>query len=95
MCDSIVVTRPGYDPGKAEAGRVAPTCDVRGLSSSEISAVLDNDKECRTFFTDAAMTDISATAIRTAVRRGDHEELIAMVPESVAAYIEKHGLYRK
>ena len=95
MCDSIVVTRPGYDLDKAEAGRVAPTCDVRGLSSSEISAVLRNDKERRTFFTDAAMTDISATAIRTAVRRGDHEELIAMVPESVAAYIEKHGLYRR
>jgi len=95
ICNSIVVTRPDHDLGNAEAARVARICDVRGLSASEISAELDKDEKPRTFFTDAAMINISATAIRMAVRTGDHEKLSAMVPQSVAAYIEKHRLYTR
>ena len=94
-CSSIVVTRPDHDLDNAEAARVARLCDVRGLSASEISAELDKDEKPRTFFTDTAMTNISATAIRMAVRAGDHEKLSAMVPQSVAAYIEKHRLYTR
>jgi len=95
MCSPIVVTRPGHDVDKAEAAGASQICDVRGLNASEISAALDHNDEPRTFFTDAAMTDISATAIRTAARAGDHQTLRAMVPQSVADYIEKHRLYRK
>jgi nicotinic acid mononucleotide adenylyltransferase len=40
------------------------------------------------------MIDVAATEIRAAVRAGDLAELKTRVPPSVAAYIEKHGLYK-
>ncbi len=44
--------------------------------------------------TDAAMVDISASAIRAAARAGKHERLREMVPTAVATYIEKYELYK-
>lgn len=91
MSDQIVVTRPGYDLTAADPGRLV---DVRGLRQKEIAALMDNEKERRAFLTDAAMIDVSATAIRAAARAGDRERLREMVPPTVAGYVEKYGLYK-
>ncbi len=91
MCDQIVVTRPGYD---LVASPARPASDVRGKSEEDVSALIDADSERHTYFTDAAILEVSATAIRAAARAGDSERLREAVPETVANYIEKYGLYR-
>jgi len=91
MCDQIVVTRPGYD---LVASPARPASDVRGKSEEDVSALIDADSERQTYFTDAAILEVSATAIRAAARAGDSERLREAVPETVANYIEKYGLYR-
>jgi nicotinate-nucleotide adenylyltransferase len=48
----------------------------------------------RIFFTDAVMKDISATNIRRLASAGRHEELNDLVPQTVANYIKKYGIYR-
>jgi nicotinate-nucleotide adenylyltransferase len=48
----------------------------------------------RIFFTDAVMKDISATNIRRLASAGRHDELKGLVPETVANYIRKYGIYR-
>ncbi len=94
MCDVIVVTRPGYElSGKIPPG-AAQVVDVRGMTQPEISEVLTCDSGPRTFFTDAAMMDISATAIRASARAGEGAQLGEMVPSAVANYIEKYELYK-
>lgn len=90
-CDQIVVTRPGYELAASPAG---PVSDVRGRSEEDVSALIDADSERHTFFTDAAILDVSATMIRAAARAGDREKLRESVPETVANYIEKYELYR-
>ena len=94
MCDLIVVTRPGIELSRNIPNGVAEVVDVRGVGRPEISEVLGSDGGPRTFLTDAAMVDISATAIRAAASAGDHEHLREMVPDSVASYIEKYELYK-
>jgi len=94
MCDLIVVTRPGYELSDSIPHGAAQVVDVRGMSRPEISEVLSDDSEPRTFFTDAAMVDISATAIRAAARAGASELLREIVPASVANYIEKYELFK-
>jgi len=93
MCDLIVVTRPGYElrAGDPEVARVV---DVRGLTRPEISERLGSDSGPRTFLTDAAMVDVSATRIRATVQANDWATLGTMVPAPVAIYIEKYELYR-
>ena len=95
MCDLIVVTRPGYELSRNIPNGAAQIVDVRGMSRREISEVLSGDSGPRTFLTDAAMVDISATAIRAAARAGESERLREMVPPAVANYIEKYELYKK
>ena len=46
------------------------------------------------FFTDAVRKDISATEIRRLANEGRHEELEKLVPQPVANYIKKYGIYR-
>ena len=91
MCDQIVVTRPGYELVEANGAAVS---DVRGMSEDEVSVLIEGHSERQAFFTDAAILDVSATAIRAAARAGDSEKLRESVPETVANYIEKHELYR-
>jgi nicotinate-nucleotide adenylyltransferase len=90
-CDQIVVTRPGYELVEAHGAAVS---DVRGMSEDEVSLLIEGHAERQAFFTDAAILDISATAIRAAARAGDSEKLRESVPETVANYIEKYELYR-
>jgi nicotinate-nucleotide adenylyltransferase len=91
VCDQIVVTRPGYELATSPAVSIA---DMRGQSEEDVSALLNSDNERRTFFTDSAVLDVAATAIRTAARAGDREALREAVPETIANYIEKYELYR-
>ena len=91
MCDQIVVTRPGYELVEANGAAVS---DVRGMSEGDVSVLIEGHTERQAFFTDAAILDISATAIRAAARAGDSEKLREAVPETVANYIEKYELYR-
>jgi len=91
ICDQIVVTRPGYELVASPAG---PVSDVRGKSEEDVSALIDGNSERHTFFTDAAILDVSATAIRAAAGSGDHEKLRENVPETIANYIEKYELYQ-
>ena len=93
ICDLIVVTRPGYELSR-DVPEVARVADGRGMSPQEISELLSSDSGPRVFLTDAAMVDVSATAIRAAARSVEMEKLREMVPEPVASYIEKYGLYR-
>jgi len=90
MCDLIVVTRPGY----VVESKVDNVADVRGQEQEAIVEMLENETMPRVFLTDTAMIDVAATEVRAAVRAGDFEELKTKVPPPVAAYIEKHGLYR-
>jgi len=48
----------------------------------------------RILFTDAVMKDISATNIRRLASEGRYGELDQLVPQSVAGYIKKYGIYR-
>ncbi len=97
MCDLIVVSRPGYELG-GDVPEVAKVVDLRGLTRPEISERLSSDSEPRTFLTDAAMVDVSASRIRAAVQSkgqaNDWATLKAMVPATVASYIEKYELYQ-
>jgi nicotinate-nucleotide adenylyltransferase len=91
ICDQIVVTRPGYELVEANGAAVS---DVRGMSEDDVSVLIEGHTERQAFFTDAAILDVSATAIRAAARASDSERLRESVPETVANYIEKYGLYR-
>jgi nicotinate-nucleotide adenylyltransferase len=90
-CDQIVVTRPGYELVEANGAAVS---DVRGMSEDDVSVLIESHDERQAFFTDAAILDVSATAIRAAARAGDREKLREAVPAGVANYIEKYELYR-
>jgi nicotinic acid mononucleotide adenylyltransferase len=94
MCDLILVTRPGYELSGSIPSEAVQIVDVQGMSQREISEVLGNNSGPRTFLTDVAMIDVSATAIRAAARADDHELLREMVPPAVAGYIEKYELYK-
>ena len=90
MCDLIVVTRPGY----LVESQVDTFVDVRGHERRAIAELTENETKPRVFMTDVAMVDVAAREIRATVRAGDFAKLKTSVPLSVAAYIEKHGLYK-
>src|SRR5258706_12653566 len=87
LCDQIVVTRPGYELVEANGAEVS---DVRGMSEDDVSVLIAGHTDRQAFFTDAAILDISATAIRAAARAGDSEMLRESVPDTIANYIEKY-----
>jgi nicotinate-nucleotide adenylyltransferase len=95
MCDLIVVSRPGYDLSGSTPAGVANVLDVRGMDQQELSRLLKTESGPRVFLTDAVMVNVSATAIRAAVRSDDTKKLREMVPPPVANYIEKYELYQK
>jgi nicotinate-nucleotide adenylyltransferase len=93
MCDLIVVTRPGYELSDKVPLAALEVIDARGKSREEIAELLNREHPPRTFLTDAAIIEVSATTIRAAARSKDLEKLRALVPPAVASYIEKYGLY--
>jgi len=90
-CDQIVVTRPGYELVEAHGAAVS---DVRGMSEDDVSVLIEGHTERQAFFTDAAILEVSATAIRAAARAGDSEKLREPCLRRSRNYIEKYGLYR-
>ena len=91
MCDLIVVTRPGYEIRSQDAGELV---DVRGRERNALADLLDRESGPRVFVTDAAMVDVAAREIRAASQSGDRESLQTQLPQAVANYIEKYGLYK-
>ncbi|HEY3101981.1 MAG TPA: nicotinate-nucleotide adenylyltransferase [Pyrinomonadaceae bacterium] len=93
MCDHIVVTRPRYEVDLNSRG-VADVIDIRGKGEDDVEAIISESTSPQVFVTDLGLEDVSATAIRAAVRRAEANEWTKMVPPEVAAYIEKYELYR-
>ena len=91
MCDLIVVTRPGYEIRSQEGYEVV---DVRGTDHGELADLLNRENSPQVFVTDAAMVDVAARKIRAASQSNDRASLRTKVPEAVANYIEKYGLYK-
>jgi nicotinate-nucleotide adenylyltransferase len=99
LTNHIVVTRPGYE---LETGHVTEAIrerlvDLRGMGRGELAGVMGAIEESegpRVYVTDAVLMDVSATAIRRAVREGRDAEWLALVPPPVAEYMKKYTLYR-
>ncbi len=95
LCHFIVMTRPGYELGPtALAGMPIPTLNVQGAGSRRWDIMRMPNQNPQAFMTDAVKMDISATEIRSAARAGEGQRLHEMVPDPVANYIEKYGLYQ-
>jgi nicotinate-nucleotide adenylyltransferase len=96
LCNHIVVSRPGFE---LQSSHITPqlqqsVVDTRGMRRDEIDALLDTEGGPRIFLSDLASVEVSATAIRHAARAGRYEELVSLVPGSVAKFIDKYRLYR-
>jgi len=84
----IVVTRPGYE---IEFSRI--TEDIRErIVDARDRMQFDLMSDDKIYITDAVQIDVSATEIRESVRRNE-TDWRENVPESVARYIEKYGIY--
>ena len=95
LSNHIVVTRPGYE---WDTDHVAPAIhqrvvDLRGHDVTRARDEIGRNQGPRIYLTDAVNLDISATAIRQAVRDGRDEEWRSLVTAPVADYIEKYQLY--
>ncbi len=84
----IVVTRPGYEIKFSHVGEYIRQriVDVRGRMQ------FDFQSEDKIYITDAVEIDVSATEIRRKIR-GNETNWRESVPESVARYVEKYGIY--
>jgi nicotinate-nucleotide adenylyltransferase len=95
LCHFIVMTRPGYELDSTALPNMPITVlDVRGESGRHRDTMRSYYQKPHAFITDKVMMDISASSIRAAARSGETERLREMVPDAVAKYIEKYGLYR-
>ena len=93
MVNHVVVTRPGY---QIEVGHVGPEHHQRVVDLRQPNPVVNSSVggESRIYLTDAAMKDIAATDIRRAAKEGKFQELTRYVPDAVAQYIVKYGIYQ-
>lgn len=97
LTDHIVVTRPGYE---WSAAHVTPSIrerviDLRGMDQSRIVEAMQDSTGAKIYVTDALNMNVSATAIRRAIRDDETGEWVSLVPPPVADYISKYRLYRK
>ncbi len=94
----IVAARPSHEPGhedddEARGKHLAPTLQSRVVDLR--GGKRPTDQQLATphiFVTDYVAVDVSATVIRAAVEAG--EDIKALVPSTVAAYVQKYSLYR-
>lgn len=75
LCNFVVFTRPGYD--------------IKELLHQK--NYIENKYKKEIIFLELEKLDISSTAIREAVRKG--EDITSLVPEKVIDIIKKEGLY--
>ncbi|HEX7296812.1 MAG TPA: nicotinate-nucleotide adenylyltransferase [Pyrinomonadaceae bacterium] len=94
IANHVVVTRPGYDIGIPDEGLRDRLVDVRQSEAGFDKQLLAGGPG-KIFLTDAVMKDVSATEVRRVASNGRYEELVKLVPEPVAEYIGKYGIYRK
>ena len=99
LTDQIVMARPGYALATSHVTEAVRrrVVDLRGRTGQEVAAVLAaaSTEEPHIYFTDAVFTDVSATAIRQAVRATLPAEPTSWpVPPAVAEYIRKYEVYR-
>jgi nicotinate (nicotinamide) nucleotide adenylyltransferase len=98
LTNTIVMTRPDYpisfDHVTDEIrSRIVDLRGVGRLPTLGEKSENENPKP-KIYISDAVKIDISATEIRESIRRGA-DDWRASVPETVAGYIEKYGLYLK
>src|SRR5882724_11098913 len=90
LANLVVVTRPGHEIAvEGFAGTAHRITDLRGRNISAMAEVIEPGAG-KIFVTDARMIDISATAVRLAVREEAGEKLEPLAPPSVADYIRKY-----
>lgn len=97
LSNHIVVARPGYE---LSVEHVTPTIrkrivDLRGKNQERAAREIDESEGALVYVTDAVNMDVSATAIRQAVRDGQGAEWLKLVQPPVADYIRKYGLYKE
>ena len=94
MTSHIVVTRPGYDVGNEHVGAFLRDriVDLRSLDND--AGKIQQLSGARIFVTDVVNKDISATEIRDVAKQGRFDDLNNLVPQPVAEYIKKYGIYR-
>jgi nicotinate-nucleotide adenylyltransferase len=98
LSNHIVVTRPGYELGTEH---VTPEVrerivDLRSRQGENAAGgIEDGSGGPKIYVTDAVQLDISATAIRRAVREGRDGDWAKLVQPPVADYIRKYGLYEE
>lgn len=97
LSNHIVVTRPGYE---LDAEHVTPKVrerivDLRGKNQEQAAPEIDKSDGTKIYVTDAVNMDVSATAIRQAVREGREADWLKFVQPPVANYIRKYGLYKE
>ena len=97
LSNHIVVSRPGYE---LSAEHVTPAVrerivDLRGMGAEQATKDIERGEGLKIYITDAVKMDISATAIRRAVREGREAGWIDQVSPAVAEYIRKYGLYKE
>ena len=85
-CDFILVSRPGFSI--AEIARVVPA-ELRAGAEKESSLPL---RRSTLHLLPTVDSDVSSSGIREAVAAG--RSLTGLVPDAVAEYIQKQGLYR-
>jgi len=96
LCHLIVVGRPGFDLKAFDREKIpaVTVIDSTGRGCRQLINMSMMGGKDQVMLTDCVLMDISATEIRAAARTEEFEKLKSMVPASVAAYIEKHRLYR-
>lgn len=93
ITNHIVATRPGYEINEPPLNLQNQIVDLRGGSQS-VRQLTQLTTGAGIFLTDVVMNDVSATAIRHLASEGRIDELVQLVPESVAEYITKYQIYR-
>ena len=94
LCNFIVMTRPGYELKKAAVAEMPiPIVNCYGVGCRQWGNMRSANEKPQAFLTDAVNSDVSAIRVRAAVKAGDLV-VKSMVPPPVAAYIEKHRLYK-
>jgi len=97
LANHIVVARPGYQLG---AEHVTPAIreriiDLREKEPEQAAREIDEGGSQKIYVTDAVNMDVSATAIRQAVREGLDAVWSKLVEPQVTDYIRKYGLYKE
>ena len=93
MTNHVVVTRPRFEirqdtlPG-VSGQRIV---DLRGGKSPDLATAGEKGV---VFISDTVFNDVSATQIRRAAADLSIKELRKLLPEPVAQYVKKYGLYR-